>query len=58
MTQAARTAWPADGARLLELSISCPLGAVLAVTPKLRQTMTAWWWQVLSSGFPQGAGAL
>jgi uncharacterized protein (TIGR03086 family) len=35
MTQAARTAWPADGAQLLEPSISYALGAVLAVTPEL-----------------------
>jgi uncharacterized protein (TIGR03086 family) len=35
MTQAAPTAWPADGARLLEPSISYALGAVLAVTPEL-----------------------
>ena len=35
MTEAAPTAWPADGARLLEPSISYALGAVLAVTPEL-----------------------
>ncbi|HEY3732547.1 MAG TPA: TIGR03086 family metal-binding protein [Streptosporangiaceae bacterium] len=35
MTQAAPTAWPAEGARLLEPSISYALGAVLAVTPEL-----------------------
>ena len=35
MTQAAPAAWPADGARLLEPSISYALGAVLAVTPEL-----------------------
>ena len=35
MTQAAPTAWPAEGARLLEPSLSYALGAVLAVTPEL-----------------------
>ncbi len=35
MTQPAPTAGPADGARLLEPSISYALGAVLAVTPQL-----------------------
>jgi uncharacterized protein (TIGR03086 family) len=35
MTQAAPTAWPADGTRLLEPSISYALGVVLAVTPEL-----------------------
>jgi uncharacterized protein (TIGR03086 family) len=35
MTHAAPTAWPAEGARLLELSISYALGAVLVVTPEL-----------------------
>ena len=35
MTPAARTAWPADGARLLEPSISYALGVALAVTPEL-----------------------
>ena len=35
MTPAAPTAWPADGARLLEPSISYALGAALAVTPEL-----------------------
>lgn len=35
MTQAAPTAWPADGARLLGPSISYALGAVMAVTPEL-----------------------
>ena len=35
MTPAARAAWPADGARLLEASISYALGVVLAVTPEL-----------------------
>jgi uncharacterized protein (TIGR03086 family) len=35
MTRAASTAWPAEGARLLEPSISYALGAVLAVTPEL-----------------------
>jgi uncharacterized protein (TIGR03086 family) len=35
MTQAAPAEWPADGARLLEPSISYALGAVLAVTPEL-----------------------
>jgi uncharacterized protein (TIGR03086 family) len=35
MTPAARAAWPAGGARLLEPSISYALGAALAVTPEL-----------------------
>jgi hypothetical protein len=35
MTQAAPTAWPADGAQLLEPSIGYALGVVLAVTPEL-----------------------
>jgi uncharacterized protein (TIGR03086 family) len=35
MTQAAQAAWPADGARLLEPSISYALGAVLAITPEM-----------------------
>ena len=35
MTPAARPAWPADGARLLEPSVSYALGVVLAVTPEL-----------------------
>ena len=35
MTQTAPTAWPADGARLLEPSIGYALGVVLAVTPEL-----------------------
>jgi uncharacterized protein (TIGR03086 family) len=35
MTPAAPTAWPADGARLLEPSISYALGMALAVTPEL-----------------------
>jgi uncharacterized protein (TIGR03086 family) len=35
MTQTASTAWPAEGARLLEPSISYALGVVLAVTPEL-----------------------
>ncbi len=35
MTQAAPTAWPADGARLLEPSISYAFAVVLAVTPEL-----------------------
>ena len=35
MTQAAPTAGPAEGTRLLEPSISYALGAVLAVTPEL-----------------------
>jgi uncharacterized protein (TIGR03086 family) len=35
MTQPAPAAWPAEGARLLEPSISYALGAVLAVTPEL-----------------------
>jgi hypothetical protein len=35
MTPAARAAWPADSARLLEPSISYALGVVLAVTPEL-----------------------
>jgi uncharacterized protein (TIGR03086 family) len=34
MTQAAPTAWPAEGDRLLEPSISYALGVVLAVTPE------------------------
>ncbi len=34
MTQPARAAWPAEGARLLEPSISYALGAVPAVTPE------------------------
>ena len=35
MTQLVPAAWPAEGARLLEPSISYALGAVLAVTPEL-----------------------
>ena len=35
MTPAAWPAWPADGARLLEPSISYALGVALAVTPEL-----------------------
>src|SRR5205807_4065331 len=35
MTQPAPPAWPAEGARLLEPSISYALGVVLAVTPEL-----------------------
>ena len=35
MTQTAPTAWPAEGARLLEPSISYALGVALAVTPEL-----------------------
>jgi len=35
MTPAAPTAWPADGARLLEPSISYALSAALALTPEL-----------------------
>jgi len=35
MTQPAPTAWPADGARLLEPSINYALGVVQAVTPEL-----------------------
>ena len=35
MTRPAPAAWPAEGARLLEPSISYALGAVLAVTPEL-----------------------
>ncbi|MGP0024777.1 MAG: TIGR03086 family metal-binding protein [Streptosporangiaceae bacterium] len=35
MTPAARTAWPAEGAGLLEPSISYALGVALAVTPEL-----------------------
>ncbi len=35
MTRAAPGAWPAEGARLLEPSISYALGVVLAVTPEL-----------------------
>ena len=35
MTPAAQMAWPAEGARLLEPSISYALGAALAVTPEL-----------------------
>jgi len=34
MTPASPTAWPAEGARLLEPSISYALGAALAVTPE------------------------
>jgi uncharacterized protein (TIGR03086 family) len=35
MTRAAQPPWPAEGARLLEPSVSYALGAVLAVTPEL-----------------------
>ena len=35
MTPAARTAWPADGARLLEPSVNYALGVALAATPDL-----------------------
>jgi uncharacterized protein (TIGR03086 family) len=35
MTPAATAVWPADGARLVEPSISYALGVVLAVTPEL-----------------------
>jgi len=35
MTLAAQAAWPAEGARLLEPSISYALGVALAVTPEL-----------------------
>jgi uncharacterized protein (TIGR03086 family) len=35
MTQPVPAAWPAEGARLLEPSISYAIGAVLAVTPEL-----------------------
>ena len=35
MTPAARPAWPADGARLLEPSVNYALGVVLAVTPEI-----------------------
>jgi uncharacterized protein (TIGR03086 family) len=35
MTPAARAAWPADGARLLEPSVSYALVVVLSVTPEL-----------------------
>jgi uncharacterized protein (TIGR03086 family) len=35
MTKPAPTAWPADRAQLLELSISYSVGTVLAVTPEL-----------------------
>ncbi len=35
MTPAAPAAWPAEGARLLEPSVSYALGVVLAVTPEL-----------------------
>jgi uncharacterized protein (TIGR03086 family) len=35
MTLAAQAAWPAEGARLLEPSISYALGVTLAVTPEL-----------------------
>jgi hypothetical protein len=35
MTPAAPTAWPAEGAQLLEPSISYALGVALAVTPEL-----------------------
>jgi uncharacterized protein (TIGR03086 family) len=35
MTPAGRAAWPDDGARLLEPSVSYALGVVLAVTPEI-----------------------
>ncbi len=35
MTSAARAAWPTDGARLLEPSVSYALGVVVAVTPEI-----------------------
>jgi len=35
MTPAARAAWPTDGARLLEPSVSYALGVVVAVTPEI-----------------------
>src|SRR5260370_15512679 len=41
MTPAARTAWPADGARLLEPSVSYALGVVLAVTPERSEEHTS-----------------
>jgi uncharacterized protein (TIGR03086 family) len=40
MTPAARPSWPAEGARLLEPSISYALGAVLGVTPDLMSRPT------------------
>ena len=40
MTQAAPTAWPADGAQLLEPSISYALGAAVAITPELLSRRT------------------
>jgi len=40
MTPAARAAWPADGARLLEPSVSYALGVVLVVTPELLRRPT------------------
>src|SRR5260370_14878388 len=45
MTPAAPTAWPADGAQLLEPSITYALGVVQAVTPELlyRPTPCAEW---------------
>jgi uncharacterized protein (TIGR03086 family) len=45
VTPAARAAWPAEGARLLEPSISYVLGVVPAVTPELlaRSTPCAEW---------------
>ena len=40
MTQPAPAAWPAEGARLLEPSISYALGAVVAITPELLSRRT------------------
>ncbi len=40
MTQPAPAAWPAEGARLLEPSISYALGAVEAITPELLSRRT------------------
>jgi uncharacterized protein (TIGR03086 family) len=40
MTQPVPAAWPAEGTRLLEPSISYALGAVLAVTPELLPRLT------------------
>jgi uncharacterized protein (TIGR03086 family) len=40
MTQPTPTAWPAEGARLLEPSISYALGAVVATTPELLSRRT------------------
>jgi uncharacterized protein (TIGR03086 family) len=40
MTQPAPAAWPAEGARLVEPSISYALGAVVAITPELLSRRT------------------